>query len=413
MLLNLNFIWEYAGEIFMLCSSVFLIKILIVFGTLKLMRTTTSQSWTTGLCLFQIGELSLVLAQAGSDAGILSANEMQYVLSVSITSMILTPFVFKYAIHNESRLDSLSFKKLISRKKGATAPQVNEAEAITAGELVIPSAETEYEEASAWKRGNHAIIIGFGVAGKNVAETLKSLEIPYAIIEANYENYKKLRKENRPVTFGDATKAHILESTGIEEAKLIVLTVSSAVATKNILMAVRKSRPDVQIIVRIQYVKELENLKAVENTDLVIAELETSYELVARTLKTYGAPLEQISQFINQSKRDWQSLYADYSVSHRKSIELPAWEAMAHMRPFHMKVEDFAHGKSLSELNLRNELQVSVVTVFRRDLGTTIPSPTLELQGGDILQLIGGDEQLEKAYYFLRHGPLSTATPAS
>jgi MAF protein len=95
---------------------------------------------------------------------------------------------------------------------------------------------------------------------------MREIKLPFAIVEANYDNFKKLDAENLPAIFGDATKERILLSAGIEQAKLIVITVSSAVASRNILLAVQKVRPDVKVILRIQYLKELESLTSLEQT---------------------------------------------------------------------------------------------------------------------------------------------------
>lgn len=412
MLLNLDFLWHHIGVVASLCIAVLIIKIGVVFLILKALKQTTNLAWTTGLCLFQIGELSLVLAQAGSDTGIISADEMQFILSISISSMILTPFIFTFATHHNGKASPLIFKNFIKRNsrneetKNSSFTLISEVK--TESTFIKPITH-EYVAETAWQRGNHTVVIGFGIAGRNVIETMKELKIPFSIIEANYDNFKKLNSERLPATFGDATKDRILISAGIEEARLVVITVSSAVASRNILLAVRKLRPDVKIILRVQYLKEIESLTALEQTDVVVAELETSHELLARVLKIYGAPAEQISHFINQSKKEWQQSYSQFAFSHRKSIELPAWEAMAHMRPFHVKSSHFASGKSIYDLNLRNQFNVTVVTVFRNPLGTTIPSPSFVIDVGDIVQLIGSDVQLDEAAHYLKVGSIQVS----
>ncbi|WP_369074374.1 cation:proton antiporter domain-containing protein, partial [Salinimicrobium oceani] len=48
----------------------------------------------TGMALFQVGEFAFILSRVGIENGLLSPQMNQFFLSVSVFTMLLTPFVF-------------------------------------------------------------------------------------------------------------------------------------------------------------------------------------------------------------------------------------------------------------------------------------------------------------------------------
>ena len=54
--------------------------------------------------------------------------------------------------------------------------------------------------------GDHLIIVGFGVSGRNLARAAKTGEIPYVIIEMNPETVRRERQSGEPIFYGDALR---------------------------------------------------------------------------------------------------------------------------------------------------------------------------------------------------------------
>lgn len=69
-----------------------------------------------------------------------------------------------------------------------------------------------------------------------------------------------------------------------------------------ILSAVRAIRPDVQIIVRTQFVRDLEKIARDPHMEVVVGEIETGIEILARTLREFGVTESEIHRYLEQSR---------------------------------------------------------------------------------------------------------------
>ena len=118
----------------------------------------------------------------------------------------------------------------------------------------------EHEKYPAEKSG-HVIIVGFGVNGRNLARVLKASEIPYVILELNINAVRAMKKKGEPIYYGDGTSLEILHKLRIQHAKILVIAISDAAATRRIVQVARKENPSLHIIVRTRYVLEVEDLK--------------------------------------------------------------------------------------------------------------------------------------------------------
>ena len=110
----------------------------------------------------------------------------------------------------------------------------------------------------------------------NVVEAMKFIGLPYRIIEMNYDMIKQCQSIGEPAVFGDATKNEVLLHAQIEQARLIVIAVSSAHAIPHIIKTIRHLRKDIQIIIRFHFLKELQKIPNNPLNDSVVSEVETA-----------------------------------------------------------------------------------------------------------------------------------------
>lgn len=69
---------------------------------------------------------------------------------------------------------------------------------------------------------DHAVIVGFGLNGRNLAPVLAGTGIPYVALELNAETVRDASGEGQPIRYGDATRPEVLDSVGIGRARLLV-----------------------------------------------------------------------------------------------------------------------------------------------------------------------------------------------
>jgi CPA2 family monovalent cation:H+ antiporter-2 len=172
-----------------------------------------------------VGEFAFVLVTAGRDGGIIGPELFTGVVSITMLSMFLAPYMVAYA-------EPLAEKILtwLSKRPAATAPHQDEPEPC-----------------------KKALIIGFGPAGKKVAHNLKSMGAVPEIIELNPSAIESATSEGVVLYLGDATKADVLEHAGIRDAVVIVVTVPDSRTAAATVRMIRSLMPRVMIIARGRY----------------------------------------------------------------------------------------------------------------------------------------------------------------
>ncbi len=97
MLLDLQFFIKNALVVLPLVLAVFILKGTIASLATAILKYPPRTVLLTGLALFQIGEFAFILSKVGIESGLLSVEMNQYFLSVSIVTMLFTPFVIQYS----------------------------------------------------------------------------------------------------------------------------------------------------------------------------------------------------------------------------------------------------------------------------------------------------------------------------
>ena len=157
----------------------------------------------TGLVLAQTGEFSFVLAAAASDAALLDEGLRQVFVAGSIATLVATPFLVGVAPRVARFLD----------RRAERAPTRADGDAVE-------------------QPRNHVILVGFGLAGQNLARVLKARGIDYVALDSNAGSVAAARSRGEPVLYGDATRHSILQRIGIADARLIAVAISDPIGTR-------------------------------------------------------------------------------------------------------------------------------------------------------------------------------------
>lgn len=132
-------------------------------------------------------------------------------------------------------------------------------------------------------RQPHAIVVGFGVPGRAVAEALSARGVPFCVIELNSATVQRCRNIVRMIQ-GDATHPEVLRNAGIEHAALLIVTVPDDKVAVEITKAARQINPRLHIITRCAYTSAgMEAMRAGAN-QIVIAEQAVARELASAVM---------------------------------------------------------------------------------------------------------------------------------
>jgi CPA2 family monovalent cation:H+ antiporter-2 len=106
------------------------------------------------------------------------------------------------------------------------------------------------------------IIIGFGPAGKRIAEALLEKQIHPRIIELNPKSARAAQDMGLGVYLGDATHTEVLLHAGIRKSAAVVVTVPDPQACRDIIRNVRLTAPGAAVIARGRYHISIKQLEA-------------------------------------------------------------------------------------------------------------------------------------------------------
>jgi monovalent cation:H+ antiporter-2, CPA2 family len=392
MLLDIGFVAQNLLTVFGLGVGFFAIKSLVIIGVCLFNRTSLAVAIITALSITQVGEFSFLIVSEGVGLSILDNVDNQFFLAISVLSMVFTPFLYLLAPKLAQSRSFSHWQALSLNRENATLTQA----IATADEKPIEKSDShEYP---------HTIIIGFGIAGRNVVEALKSLEMPYRVIEANYEIVKESKLKGFDISFGDASREQVLKHAQLLRAKMVVIAISDSKSIPHIIRGIRVVRPDISIVVRTQYIRDIKDLKLDPRVSLVVAEIETATELVANVLRNYGVDSKQIYDYTLKA-RSQLSMHAEISSGDRyRVLNLPSWDTLASIRPFLIDGNDFANGKRIDHLALPQKTGGSIVSIFRAGIGTKIPKREFIIKEKDVVHIIASPEAFYAVESLLKTG---------
>lgn len=378
MLMNPSVILEFPFLVMGLLALVVIGKFVTGTGAVFLSGVPIQVALLAGMSIAQVGEFAFILAKVGQQEGLLTPEAYNIFLAVSILSMTITPFLIQWA----PRL--AKHTKVFDRLNHW-----------------LPGRTPYAAQATQIKITDHVIIVGYGLNGRNLAQVLGEMEIPYVVLDVNADVVATAGRKSGVMIFGDATNSRVLIQARIMFAKVLVVATSDPFGARRIVQQARQLNPDVHIVVRTRYLKELQDLLDLGANDVVPEEFETSIEIFALVLQTYRTPKATIQDKVEQVRREGYLLF--------RRGELP--ELAHHLRAGTLadvevdscRVEEDSHvlGKSLSQVKIHARTGASVITLTRNGLTQSDPSKDTVLQAGDVLVLLGRREQIRKALAFL------------
>src|ERR671912_75690 len=101
---------------------------------------------------------------------------------------------------------------------------------------------------------DHAVIAGFGVPGRAVADLLHRQGVTFCVIGQNDETVERCRKSGLCMVEGGAGAVETLRKAGLERAVLFACTVPNDPAMYAAVAAARRMNPKLRIVARCRYV---------------------------------------------------------------------------------------------------------------------------------------------------------------
>lgn len=324
------------------------------------------------LGLSQVGEFSFVLAREGLRSGFLSQDVYALALTVAVVSMVLTPFLQKAAA---------PLQRLADRVFGRSE---------TLSSFALPREGLR----------DHVVVVGYGRTGHTAVEVMRHTGLPFVVIDSDHSRVSSCSALGAPAIWGDASLGPVLEAAGMAHARLLLVTIPDAAGIRSIVQQAREIRPDVVIVARAVYREHMEELRNLGVYEVVQPEFEAGLEMVRQVLARFDYSPADIQRFSDAVHRELYRPFLEQKVHMERPAALEDLRRAARgvaIAWIPLRSESPYVGRSLTDTQLRRRTGVSVVAIQNDGGLHPNPSPDYAFCAGDLLGILGNEEQLRMA----------------
>lgn len=257
----------------LLASGVALIglKALVLMGAGRLFKLPWPAAVETGLLLGPGGEFAFVGIGLAAALGLMTAQTSSFALAVISLTMVATPLL---------AVAARRFAPLLERPAGLSP------------ELAIQPASPK----------GHAIVAGYGRVGKIVCSLLKHHGIPYTTADHDAGLVTDERQKEHEVYYGDAANPAFLKACGVMDATGVIITIQTKSVTDDIVVEVRKLRPDILIVARARDAEHARHLYAMGVNVAVPVTIEASLQMSEAALLGFGVATGPVIASIHEMR---------------------------------------------------------------------------------------------------------------
>lgn len=371
-LINPIFLWNNLPIILGLVALVILVKSLIVTPIVLLFRYPLKTAVIAGLGLAQIGEFSFVLAGEGEKFGLISDETYMLVIGTTALTLAVTPFILKLLPALFAQVESIPWLEALLAK--ADIP-------------VQISEEVPFE--------NHIVVCGYGRVGSNIVKLFLDRNYPVLVIEESEALVQKLREQNIPYIYGNASSTYVLEKAEISRAKGMAIALSDPMTTRICLKRSLQLNPNLDLVVRANSEKDIEMLYQMGAKEVVQPEFEASLELSTHLFTGLGFPQLGVQQNMQQIRNSHYSTLRPELSDEQISRELQAATSTMSSRWYPLPPDSPLVGKTLEKAYFRRLTGVILMAINRAN-GEKLdyPDPETPIQAGDKFLLVGEADEL-------------------
>jgi CPA2 family monovalent cation:H+ antiporter-2 len=252
---------------------VVVIKPLAAVLTVKILGVPLATAAPVGAAFSQVGEFSFILGSVARGLGLITDTGWNAVVAVSIVSIVLNPFIYRWARYMGSSLPGAS-------RESAGAPG-----------RVDPS---------------RCILVGYGPVGRVVRRLLEHRGAAITVIDLNLETVRNLRAEGLTAIYADVLRPGTLEEAGITTAGSLILSADIEDAAEIVRQA-RLLNADLRILVRCAHLRDAAELQRAGADVVAAGEAEVGVALAEAV--TAGEPTD-LGEATEKRDALRQSLYS-------------------------------------------------------------------------------------------------------
>jgi len=364
MLFDASIVIEEPAETLSLFLAVATTKATVVFGVGFYLTRSRRTAMIVAAALFQVGEFAFVVASQARELGVLGGADEQRFLAVAVLSMVVTPVVMRLAWRR--------------------------------GEAGRPSGAGD-GTGGASDDAPRVLIAGYGLTGEHLARVLAATGVEHRVLDTDPHRVKRERAAGVPIVLADASRADALAQAGIAGAKVFVVAINDAGATRRAVALARQLSPSVQVIVRTRFLADTEELLRLGANQVVPEEFETSVEIFGRVLRELHVPRGTIAVQTELVRREGYQLLRGPVAEERHLAVVGEILASTAVDTLFVGADCAGCGRSLGEMGFRVRTGATVLSVVRSGEEIHGPGADLVLEPGDLLVVRGEHRELDLA----------------
>ena len=335
-------------------------------------------SLRTGLVLAQGGEFGIALLALSLQERVLDPSAAQLLLAGIVISMVLSPLLIR---HNRIIAGWLISGEDPETHRLALQPSTTKAVA----------------------KRRHVIICGYGRVGQNLARILEQEGFEYIALDLDPYRVRTARQAGDPVNYGDASQRNVLESVGLANASVVVISIPDSPSALRIVRTAKELRPDVPILVRTLDDTDLDRLQRAGATEIVPDALEASLMLGSHLLLLLDVPISRIVHKVARIRSHRYSMLRNIFRKEDAQVLDESHAFREQLQALTLPEGAAAVGRSLAELRLP-DAGILVTAIRRQGIVGRQPNADTVLKQDDVLVLYGTPESLERAETLLLSG---------
>ena len=281
LMVNLHLFLYNIWIILILTAIILIINFTATLITGMVLKLPSKVSITIAILLSQIGEFSFVLASEGMKYGLMTQRFFSVFLGVSILTMSLTPFLQKMTPKIVKQFGKVNYFQVDDELK--TLPE-------------------EFEDTQPIE--DHVILVGLGRVGKQMTKACNQFNVPILAVDMNPIVVEKQQALGVPIIYGNASNESVLKELQVTRAQCIVISASTYEGTLKTIDTARRLNPDIHIIVRTKYLKNIEEVIDAGADEVIPKEFETSILMFTRIMDYYQKDMDEIADAVNNLRSD-------------------------------------------------------------------------------------------------------------
>jgi CPA2 family monovalent cation:H+ antiporter-2 len=375
MLLDVRAVIEHFGTVAGMFVFLLVVKFAVIYGLSRAFGAAQPTALRTALPLAPAGEFGFVLLSLAGHEDAIDAVLLQMVLAATLLSMLLTPVIL-------ARMEKI----VLYFVRGEWTQR-----ALALHTLAVQTMRT---------RGQ-VIVCGYGRSGQALVRFLEREGVPVVALDSDPVRVHEAAAAGESVVYGDAARREVLVAAGLARANAVVVSFADTQHALTILAHVHELRPELPVIVRTFDDSDVARIKAAGAAEVVAEVVEGSLMLATQTMMQLGVPLNRVLRRLREVRQERYRLTGSYF--HGVTDEQADDADQPRLRTVVVGNSAACVGSTLGALDLP-KMGVEVTAVRRTGSRDVNPSNETEVQAGDVLVLLGTQQNLARAEIRLLQG---------